>query len=1272
MVETKPPSKETINHGEQSKSPLPANNDKIETGVTNVDVDWLFRGKSKKLIKKMNSTSNRSENPVVPSKEAEKKDEDKETKPKSEEIISNESTKLDTNTQKDTTVKPEEKKATTPTSTMISPVATTKPTSSKLDKLKVGRSRSSSASAGTTKAESTNQSEKRRSSFNFITPSLTSDLVYNDHDAEMRSYMSGTGSAIPTPSQTSSPAVSRSNSGKRGLFSSLSSKFKSSSSTASTPASGQHHHHHHHHHVPHQPQKTLNPNLLGEGQTKPQGDLASTVNKPPAEIAIPTKRKNSLTPKSGSIPIFKESYLNKEETLSSSPSSSDGLRFFRRRSSNASSISSAPTVVTTRMILNKNPNREKVPIKCLDDVKLRRVNFAIDKLEFDPQQQIPSRRPRRGNVLIPQDIAAPIPRLCLGISVNEANKEAGSQGQLQQTQYTEREIAMAVEAQKRALAESNRHALEAHTQAMKIASEVATFKPSKFSIIKENESSYDTEDDIDMYTKASKKLAHDAAIDQPLHVHEQHFKDSSPESMQDAKGEITLEAIYTRCCHLREILPIPATLKQLKNKTAPLQVLKMLNPKPTLIDVLSFSDFIAITPINTVIFDNVTMTTEMFRHFLSSLCHNRALEKLSLRNVAIDETGWKILCKFLAKNKTIKKLDISQQRIKSDTKETCIRANMNWDLFIESIVLRGGIEELVINGCKLSDEIFEKLINNAVKQSTYRLGIAGIDLNVAKAEVVANWLTDKNSKCVGVDIASNDLSQGQLQPFIRAFNEGVENLVFFSVNGTQLSNIEEATQLIQSLINVKTLRFLDLSSLPQLFPGIITKLAKYLPQYPSLRRIHFDLNELSPKAIGSIATFLSKMPKLVHVSLLGNRNLTHTACFTIYSAVKSSHSIFALDLDYDLVSEDLSSRMAFYLMRNMDISLKPEYMPHARPDNEEEIMFDGSLLMETAEKLLSEFDSSQKEDRKIQQIIANTIVEKTRTLRKDIHATIDALFQKRNKGELSFDGKENLVRFCLLDASLEKLVHMFEEHDYSKLTPTTSRDQIIEENNSSATSMFRIPSITVDQMNLHESSRELLTTGPILSPHNSVAMNNTQNCYFESTATIDQNLLPHQVVVENSENGQSFPVDKLTGRPVLIRNSSQTSLHAKEQELEEGDFHRLGVFMQSRNDPEERKPNLPLLSALPSGPELRDAIINAKGIKNVTDLISKINDNRITIDNLIPPVKKEEDHDGEEDEGRTVSSNENGSVHSKEDVNPMVDEIYDKLLNDAQRAHLTK
>lgn len=1331
-----------------NKLPLPNANEDFATGVSNGDVDWLFRGKSKKLGKKMaNNNANKDErkNSHGNIKNSEKttakpnetkhesngeKLESKETKSeKPTKHTTTENPKAPTNGQiSNVTPSQPSPKQTTSGSTNandIPPISPKQPEkASKLNKLKIGRSRSSSAStvvpSSTTASTTTNpgdpksQPKRRSSSFNFVTPSLTSDLAYDD--PALVSQLSNNSNSL----NSSSPNVSRSNSKKGGLFSSLSSKFRSSSasskqpqlhssSTPSTtttngggnssaaPKSS--------HHSP-----KFNPSLVGpvSKHNREAEDLVSLTNTLPAGSGIPIKRKPSIPGNS----IFKDSFL---DDASSSPSSSlnsdGGLKFFRRRSSVASTPSTHAS--TPRVILNKNPNRRKVPIEEISEVRLRRVTFSVDKLEHDPQQQIPSRKPKRGNVLIPQDINAPPPRLCLGISVNESNNKDDSKSH-NHSKYSDHEIALAEDAQRRAIIEAEKHAQEAHRQAKKIAQEVSGYRSHRFISIKEggsvgnsNTNGNDNDEDDDEVEEAvDKKLANDVSVDGPLHVHEQHFE----EEIESKTGEktISLETIYTRCCHLREILPIPATLKQLKNKTAPLEVLKMLNPKPTLIDVLSFSDFIAITPINTVIFDNVTMTTEMLKNFLGSLTYNKQLEKLSLRNVSIDELGWKYLCEFLATNKTVKKLDISQQRIKPDTPDTSIRGNMNWDLFIRSLILRGGIEELVINGCKLSDAIFEKLINQAVKKSTYRLGIAGIDLNVKKSEMVTSWLTDGNSQCVGVDIAFNDLSKGQLRPFINAFNTGkVNNLVFFSLNSTNLLNIEETSDLIKSLINVKTLRFLDLSSIPNIFPKIITHLDKYLPRYPNLRRIHFDLNELTAQAIGSLAGCLLKMPQLVHVSLLGNRNLSTTSAATLYGAVKQSKTLFALDLDYDLIPDQLSQRIAFYLMRNLEYTLKPSHGGNieSNPEKPEDLMYDGSLLMETAEKLLVEIEKGKKEDIKMQRIISDSVLERTRSIRKDIHKTIDTLFEQRNLGKLSFEGKENLVRFCLLDSSLEKLVAMVEEHANGLLlTPTISTDDL--------RSRAMSPSVTVDT--IHESANELITAGPILSPH--VNRKAEQSSYFPVFVNND-NLTPHQVVVESNDEGKDVPIDKMTGRPVLIRSISQTSVHAKEQEIEEGELHKFGFFIQQKERQKQQQQqnshhqhqlaqliqqenqlplpqqgkyeDLPILNTLPSGPELRDAIMAAKGVANVTELIDRINNHRVKID--APSTKhhhelnkpnsdKVVEDEVEVSDNASIDSTNGDDLHQLGDgkhngngtVDPMVSEVYDKLLNDAERVRLNR
>lgn len=1208
---------------------VPPNSD-IETGVSNGDVDWLFRGKSKKLTKKLNSERHPSTSSEITSRrsshDAEKSEKEKR---KSEDADDNDA-KLSFSESKPSRPEPSKLKIETNSNSYDPklPVSSSAPQApDKSDKLlNLGRSRS--LSAPQVPESEKDAPPKRRGSMQFIA-------------------MAAGGTPVE---DTLQQPISRSGSGKsRSFFSLISSKFKSPSTatTPSLPASlgspglsptASH-------------QQKLNPNLLGSGNSNGTQNLAALVNRPPAEIGIPNLAKSS-----------------RKSSLSSSPKQSyEKGGFFKRRTLVADPLPQPPQPrQPQRVVLNRNPNREKTPLKELPEPKLRRVAFALDKLDDDPQQQIPSRRPRKGNVLIPEDLTAPLPRLAQGVSVSDGN---GNRTTLAEPKFSEKELQMAIEAQKRALLEAEKHAMEAHLSAKRLAAQIVQFRtPGGKAFASVDEDEVNSEAEM-------------IEIDKPLHLHENHFEETTEDS-GDTNEELSLETIYTRCCHLREILPIPATLKQLKNKTRPLQVLKLLNPRPTLIDVLSFSDFIAITPINTVIFDNVTMTTEMLKHLLSALVHNKNLEKLSLRNVAIDQTGWLYLCEFLGRNQIVKKLDISQQRVKQITKQKEFRSAMNWDLFIKALSARNGIEELVMGGCKLSDETFESLLENALVIATCRLGVAAIELNVRKCEIMADWISRPGSKCVGVDIAYNDLSQGQLRPFIDVLNTKDVNLVFFSLNSTNLTNNEEVGELLRGLARVKTLKFLDLSSLPQLFPSMISKLRKYLPNFPGLKRIHFDLNELTSQSIDAIADILPKVNGLVHVSLLGNRNLDRGSIGSLYTAVKSS-LIFSLDLDYDLVPDELSQRLALYLMRNMDRTIRPD-ITNISGNEQDDLMFDGSLLMESAEKMLIESDKNCGEaDLKLQRIITNALLERTNAIRKDIHKIIDSLFEKRNQGNLSFEGKESLLRFCLLDASLEKVVHLFEQKAMMFSNTPLSPSPSISEPSELQISLALDPSHDHDQ--LHESSTALIDAGPILMANNSRLLSQG---YFHGT---DQTFQPHLVVVEAGSDGRTVPIDNLTGRPVLMKSVSQTSVHAKKQEQEEGEFHRWGYFMEHRNSisetTEDAKQEVLVLSAVPSGSELREAIIDAKGIESVTQLISKINTNRVSLDKIYnldtiksqdekqesligspaPPAKEEYFQDASDKDD--VASIDSFDAHN---VHPVVDEAYDKLLNEAQRVRSNK
>ncbi|GME81817.1 unnamed protein product [Ambrosiozyma monospora] len=494
-------------------------------------------------------------------------------------------------------------------------------------------------------------------------------------------------------------------------------------------------------------------------------------------------------------------------------------------------------------------------------------------------------------------------------------------------------------------------------------------------------------------------------IDTPLHEHVDYFNNGNDQESSkwdnqedDVIEDLPLDQLYTRCCHVREILPIPATIKQLRKKTKPLNVLKMLNPKPTLIDILSFSDFLAIAPIITVIFDNVTMDSYQLNIVLVSLSVSKTVEKLSLRNVPIEAAGWESLCRFVTKSKTLTKLDISQQKTKADLPLSFFRSQMDWDLFTEALILRGGLQELVINGCKLTTSQFKKLVYKGLSISTLRLGVASTDLDFEKSTILANWISSPNNTCIGVDIGFNDLKSGhQLSAFNSVFKNKSEHikLAFFSLNSTNVT-VAECNDVIEALSHVKTLRFLDLGNDPQLFPGILPTLDKYLPKYPELRRLHFECDELSAPALLRLNLLCQNCPKLVHLSFLGNSNITPSVSASLYSTVKST-GIYNLDVDYDSIPEELSSKIAFYLMRNLERFLNNNTNHTDQQHNaDEDLIFDGSLITKAAEKLLE--DTELHDDATDKAIFVESLVRRTIRLRTEIHGTMDKLFKDREEG----------------------------------------------------------------------------------------------------------------------------------------------------------------------------------------------------------------------------------------------------------------------------------
>lgn len=404
----------------------------------------------------------------------------------------------------------------------------------------------------------------------------------------------------------------------------------------------------------------------------------STDKKPPqssAKSPVSVKTSTSSASPTASVPI--NINFNREKPKSHEPKSpSSPLRLFHFGQSNSESHaapisrgSPSPSMdpLDERIESSKHhhshhdqgQSRDKESIEKLNKIDLKRVSFALDKFHHEPPQQLPSRKPKMGDIVVPEDMISEEPKISVGITTTSDNK--ASSAPKRKYSKDSQEYKMVLENYKRLLKESERQQLEAHRVAERIANEVTGYRIRSSSLFEAAHNavvnkvlspSSPTEAsviDSDPTVALDSRVA-ELTIDKPIHAHETFFEtegyDSSTSQVNSNPDlhqhhhELPLDVVYTRCCHLREILPIPSTLRQVKGKTAPLQTLKFLNPKPTLIDILSFCDFISITPIQVVVFDNVALNSDMIQIVLSSLINSKSIEKLGIRNVVLSSKDW--------------------------------------------------------------------------------------------------------------------------------------------------------------------------------------------------------------------------------------------------------------------------------------------------------------------------------------------------------------------------------------------------------------------------------------------------------------------------------------------------------------------------------------------------------------------------------------------------------------------------------------------------------
>lgn len=742
-------------------------------------------------------------------------------------------------------------------------------------------------------------------------------------------------------------------------------------------------------------------------------------------------------------------------------SSSSKMGFFRRHNSTSDSPTSRTASMSSSLntLAESATSTEKHPVTIpgLDNLpRLKRVAFDIPVFFNDPPQQIPSRTPRKGEVEVFKDgsivihkltaaerkkiLSSPGGGLVVGGSghlkiianPDEANSDLpDDEGKIRlQNSSNDGSNATANEDDESIASEDSEEDTERAAQQHSIGAAAAAAAAEARAKDAPNDlkrTVTNNEEEVQVSSTASK-----INIEKPMTRSNKSSaslkvlqKDQEQTEVYPPKNvKIPLDVLYTRCCHLREILPIPATLKQIKaGSTDPIPLLQLRNPKPSLVEVLTFSDFISIAPILCISLDGVSLSEDMFRIILSSLAHKSELEKLTLRNTKLNEYGWKLLCWFLTKSKSITRLDLTQcpsisinvqkpsKTVSNVVRMECNsknRTDMNWNLFNAAVVSRNGLEELVLNGCHISEREFKDLVEMGIAMKTTRLGLAYNGLTLNQCEVLANSLNYE--QIIGLDIGYNDLD-GKIKPFLDSIKNGKfkqSQLKFLSLNSTNLSNTNnEIDELLTGLSNLRHLMYLDISNNKKLFPEIMQSITQSLPLYPSLSRFHLDYNDLKQEEIIAFAEIIPFCKSLSYISLVGNA-INNVSATALSSALKLSTSVLTLDINYDDVSPKLRETIGLYIVRNMQKQVYGETKSNKKDRNE----LDG-LQQELSNLLLSNDDTLNPQ-------IFTKFLEKALKLRARIRETIDSLFELRLQGKLSNEGKETLIRFCFIDSSIEK------------------------------------------------------------------------------------------------------------------------------------------------------------------------------------------------------------------------------------------------------------
>ena len=222
------------------------------------------------------------------------------------------------------------------------------------------------------------------------------------------------------------------------------------------------------------------------------------------------------------------------------------------------------------------------------------------------------------------------------------------------------------------------------------------------------------------------------------------------------------------------------------------------------------------------------------------------------------------------------------------------------------------LKELNLSDNNLNAKGISRILDALKTSSLIKLNISHNNISDEAADDIAMFLS-KNLQLEELDLSHNDLLSTGIAKICKV---NLSKLVTFVIRHNKVT--DEAAINISSVLSCNNkLQSLDLSINYFKSEGFM-RIFYSLKNIMCLRKLNISSNDITAKAAGSIATFLSHNAKLEELDLSNNFMQT-TGAITIFNSMRNMSSLKKLYIHNNIIGDDAAESIAIILEQNIKL-----------------------------------------------------------------------------------------------------------------------------------------------------------------------------------------------------------------------------------------------------------------------------------------------------------------------------------------------------------------